>query len=197
MQPVLQAGNEVEAVWRARLEEHLGLYAVEAAVLRTDAADFQRRRRCMASICSARCCAFCPNAIRIRPCSTGRRFCSPISPAAGAGAFRAFRTGAAGRTRLRPRSRPMRRDGFARRPDLCFAEMRPRRQPRRRRALGDKTAAAAGFFPRGAGNACVTRRYLRWFSADRVFSASAMFLRRVASSRPIRAAPSSLSFSTA
>ncbi|WP_294532519.1 DNA repair protein RecO [uncultured Rhodoblastus sp.] len=37
MQPVLQPGNEVEAVWRARLEEHLGLYAVEGAVLRTDA----------------------------------------------------------------------------------------------------------------------------------------------------------------
>lgn len=37
MQPVLQPGNEVEAVWRARLEEHLGLYAVEAALLRTDA----------------------------------------------------------------------------------------------------------------------------------------------------------------
>ncbi|HUO54901.1 MAG TPA: DNA repair protein RecO [Rhodoblastus sp.] len=36
MQPVLQPGNEVEAVWRARLEEHLGLYAVEAAALRTD-----------------------------------------------------------------------------------------------------------------------------------------------------------------
>jgi DNA repair protein RecO (recombination protein O) len=36
MQPVLQPGNEVEAVWRARLEEHLGLYAVEAATLRTD-----------------------------------------------------------------------------------------------------------------------------------------------------------------
>jgi DNA repair protein RecO (recombination protein O) len=35
MQPVLQAGNEVEAVWRARLEEHLGLYAVEGAILRT------------------------------------------------------------------------------------------------------------------------------------------------------------------
>jgi DNA repair protein RecO (recombination protein O) len=35
MQPVLQPGNEVEAVWRARLEEHLGLYAVEAAALRT------------------------------------------------------------------------------------------------------------------------------------------------------------------
>lgn len=36
MQPVLQPGNEVEAVWRARLEEHLGLYAIEAAALRTD-----------------------------------------------------------------------------------------------------------------------------------------------------------------
>jgi DNA repair protein RecO (recombination protein O) len=36
MQPVLQPGNEVEVVWRARLEEHLGLYAVEAAALRTD-----------------------------------------------------------------------------------------------------------------------------------------------------------------
>jgi DNA repair protein RecO (recombination protein O) len=36
MQPVLQPGNEVEAVWRARLEEHLGLYAVEPAALRTD-----------------------------------------------------------------------------------------------------------------------------------------------------------------
>ena len=36
MQPVLQPGNEVEAVWRARLEEHIGLFAVEAALLRTD-----------------------------------------------------------------------------------------------------------------------------------------------------------------
>ncbi len=36
MQPVLQPGNEVQAVWRARLEEHLGLYVVEAALLRTD-----------------------------------------------------------------------------------------------------------------------------------------------------------------
>ena len=36
MQPVLQPGNEVEAVWRARLDEHLGVYAVEAALLRTD-----------------------------------------------------------------------------------------------------------------------------------------------------------------
>ena len=30
MQPVLQAGNGVEAVWRARIDEHLGMMTVEA-----------------------------------------------------------------------------------------------------------------------------------------------------------------------
>src|SRR3954468_9381383 len=30
LQPVLQPGNTVQAVWRARLDEHLGTYAVEA-----------------------------------------------------------------------------------------------------------------------------------------------------------------------
>ena len=29
MQPVLQSGNSISVVWRARLEEHLGVYAVE------------------------------------------------------------------------------------------------------------------------------------------------------------------------
>lgn len=35
MQPVLQAGNHVEAHWRARIEEHLGQYVLEASRLRT------------------------------------------------------------------------------------------------------------------------------------------------------------------
>ena len=35
MQPVLQAGNHVEAHWRARIEEHLGQYVIEPARLRT------------------------------------------------------------------------------------------------------------------------------------------------------------------
>jgi DNA repair protein RecO (recombination protein O) len=34
MQPLLQPGNSVEVTWRARLEEHLGFYAVEATKLR-------------------------------------------------------------------------------------------------------------------------------------------------------------------
>jgi DNA repair protein RecO (recombination protein O) len=38
MRPVLQAGNRVSATWRARLDEHLGLYAIEGLELR--AADY-------------------------------------------------------------------------------------------------------------------------------------------------------------
>jgi len=34
MQPVLQAGNSVELVWRARLDEHLGFFAVEPVELK-------------------------------------------------------------------------------------------------------------------------------------------------------------------
>ncbi len=34
MRPLLQPGNSVRAVWRARLDEHLGYYAVEATRLR-------------------------------------------------------------------------------------------------------------------------------------------------------------------
>lgn len=34
MRPLLQPGNSVSAVWRARLDEHLGTYAIEAVKLR-------------------------------------------------------------------------------------------------------------------------------------------------------------------
>lgn len=34
MRPLLQPGNTVNAVWRARLDEHLGYYAIEATKLR-------------------------------------------------------------------------------------------------------------------------------------------------------------------
>jgi DNA repair protein RecO (recombination protein O) len=35
MQPLLQVGNSARVVWRARLDEHLGLFMVEPTVLRT------------------------------------------------------------------------------------------------------------------------------------------------------------------
>jgi DNA repair protein RecO (recombination protein O) len=34
MRPLLQPGNSVRAVWRARLDEHLGMYAIEGTRLR-------------------------------------------------------------------------------------------------------------------------------------------------------------------
>ena len=34
MRPLLQPGNSVSAVWRARLDEHLGTYAIEGLKLR-------------------------------------------------------------------------------------------------------------------------------------------------------------------
>src|SRR6516164_7834407 len=34
LRPILQAGNGVSAVWQARLDEHLGLYALEGMTLR-------------------------------------------------------------------------------------------------------------------------------------------------------------------
>ncbi|WP_316181910.1 DNA repair protein RecO [Bradyrhizobium sp. SZCCHNRI1009] len=34
MRPVLQPGNTVRAIWRARLDEHLGMYAIDALTLR-------------------------------------------------------------------------------------------------------------------------------------------------------------------
>jgi DNA repair protein RecO (recombination protein O) len=37
LQPVLQPGNSVAAVWRARLDDHLGVFSVEATRLRTAA----------------------------------------------------------------------------------------------------------------------------------------------------------------
>ena len=37
MKPILQTGNSVAATWRARLDEHLGLYAVEGLDLRAAA----------------------------------------------------------------------------------------------------------------------------------------------------------------
>ncbi|MDE2469839.1 MAG: recombination protein O N-terminal domain-containing protein, partial [Bradyrhizobium sp.] len=37
MRPLLQPGNSVRAVWRARLDEHLGHYAIESTRLRAAA----------------------------------------------------------------------------------------------------------------------------------------------------------------
>ncbi|MBL4645873.1 MAG: DNA repair protein RecO [Hyphomicrobiales bacterium] len=42
LQPILQPGNDLEVVWRARLEEHLGVYTIEP--VRSRAADLMQSR---------------------------------------------------------------------------------------------------------------------------------------------------------
>ena len=113
MQPVLQPGNEVAAVWRARLEEHLGLYAVEPAALRTDLL--------LSSPQGLHGIGLLGALLRLLPerdphpglFDRAQVLLSQLTDAVGSGLVRPFRTGAARRTRLRPRSRRMRGDGNA------------------------------------------------------------------------------------
>ena len=65
----LQPGNTLGLVWRARLDEHLGAYAVEPLGAAGGAPDRQRAWRSPASAISARCCGCCPSATRTRGCS--------------------------------------------------------------------------------------------------------------------------------
>lgn len=51
LRPVLQPGNSVQAVWRARLAEHLGVFTVEPTTAR--AAQAMRRPKALAALTSA------------------------------------------------------------------------------------------------------------------------------------------------
>ena len=50
--PVLQPGNQVELEWRARLEEHLGVYRVELMKSRSGIMLDRGRLAALSSICS-------------------------------------------------------------------------------------------------------------------------------------------------
>ena len=63
---VLQPGNSLRATWRARLDEHLGHYAVEGINLRAAGFPARRRMPSMASRISRRCAGFSPSASRMR-----------------------------------------------------------------------------------------------------------------------------------
>ena len=55
MRPLLQPGNSVRAVWRARLDEHLGTYVIEGTRL------VQR------VICGRNCCVVRRNPVHSKP----------------------------------------------------------------------------------------------------------------------------------
>ena len=50
--PVLQAGNQVEVEWRARLEEHLGTFRVELLTSRTNIMADRRALAALSSVCA-------------------------------------------------------------------------------------------------------------------------------------------------
>ena len=59
IKPYLQPGNSVRAVWRARLDEHLGNYTIEGTVLRAD--------RLMASAAASYCLQTVAALLRLLP----------------------------------------------------------------------------------------------------------------------------------
>ena len=74
MRPVLQAGNLVSAVWRARLDQHLGHYVGRRAQPAGRRRCWRSPMRCTASPTSRRSAACCRSAIRIRrSCRWSRR----------------------------------------------------------------------------------------------------------------------------
>ena len=155
LKPVLQAGNRVSATWRARLDEHLGYYVVEAIDLRAAALPVGAHALYGLNHLAALC--------RLLP---ERDPHAPVfdllddtiarlgKPAAGGGAGRPVRAAIARRARFRSRSRGLRGHRERRRSRLCLAEVGTRGVARRRRTLARPAAGAAGLPRRGrAGRA--------------------------------------------
>ena len=78
LRPLLQPGNTVRVVWRARLDEHLGHYAVEPLHLH-GASQLAAAHVSMASLTSGRCAGCCRSAIRTRRCTIISPPCWSIS----------------------------------------------------------------------------------------------------------------------
>ena len=143
------------ATWRARLDEHLGNYTVEATT--------QRAARLIEGPPASTASRRSPALLRLLP----ERDPHPQlyeglaaivdcldDPLIAGGADRPLRAAAARRSRLRPRPRALRGDRHERRSRLCLAEDGAGGQPRRRRALSRPAAAAAA-------RSCSSRRRRR------------------------------------
>ena len=133
---VLQPGNSLLATWRARLDDHLGNYAVEGTNLR--AAGFLTAAHAVHGVhssggfvpaaCRARAARRHPSRARNHP-RRARQSCR------GRANGRAIRAGLSCRAWFRSRPFILRRDRRQERSDLCLAAVRPRRFARGRRGL--------------------------------------------------------------
>ena len=124
LRAVLQPGNEVAAVWRGRLSEHLGTIACE--LVRPHAAgllDDPDRLAGLTAAAALGCRVRCPSGSRIRMSlrrSTG--LLQALDSASRlAGTLCRMGAGPARRFGIRSGSRPLRGLGGHNRPSLCFA----------------------------------------------------------------------------
>ena len=145
LRPVLQAGNLVSAVWRARLDQHLGQFTVEGIKLRVAALLSRVTRRLRRQLPRRAV----PAVAGARPTSDGgpddRGGARPHGRSAGGGgADRAFRIAASDRTRFRPRARPLCGHRHRRGARLRVAEIGPGGVAGGGRALAGAAPAAAG-----------------------------------------------------
>ena len=169
--PTLQPGNSIGLVWRARLDEHLGAYAVEPLSLRAG--------RLMASALALAGLNYLAQLIRVLPERDPHEGVyetlsliadalddSALAPALG----RPVRDPDPGRMRVSARSQPLRGDRRDRGPGLCLAQVGAGGERRSRGAMARSTAAAARFLTRGRAcrGAAERGRDRRWVSPDRL-----------------------------
>ena len=151
--PLLQPGNSVRAVWRARLDEHLGSYHARSDADPRRPADglgggelrHADDRRAPAA------------AARARPASgaapRARMILDHLDAPAVAGAlFVRFELALLAELGFGLDLDNLRRDRSERGPDLRLAEIGPRGLARRRRAMEGAAAVAAGISDRGPGS---------------------------------------------
>ncbi len=142
--PVLQPGNHVEIVWRARLDEHLGTFQVEPLTLHAG--------RLFDSAVAVYGLQTLAAHLRLLPERDPHAALFETllvmldhleDPAAAAELVVRFELRPAGGARLRAGPLSLRRHRQPRRPGLRLPQIRPRRVARRRRSVGRAPAGAA------------------------------------------------------
>ena len=154
LQPVLQPGNTVHAVWRARLDEHLGTFAVEGGEMRAARFIALAARALRGRARWRRCCASLPERdphpalYDAAPCSSTISTTRHIAPAL----FVRFELALLAELGFGLDLSRLRRDREPRRPRLRLAEERPRGQ-RARRARPIGTGSSPAGLPHGRDRA--------------------------------------------
>ncbi len=161
LQSALQPGNSLGLVWRARLDEHLGMYAIEPLVMRAG--------RFITSGLALSGVVYLGALLRLLPERDPHELlfkaleliADQLDDAAMAPALVAlFEARVLAECGVRPRPRAMRGDRLAGRTDLCLPEIGTRRERIRGSAVARPATASAGL-PAAGQRADATRERSR------------------------------------